>query len=217
MAEDDFELLERWRGGDRSAGTALFERYFDSICRFFANKFDTEVDDLVQRTFTACVENRDRFRGHSSFRTYIFGIAHNILRTHLRTLQRERRRFEPDAESIHDLGLNPSVLVAHRREEMLVLQALRRIPVDQQTLLELYYWESMTAPELGELFGIPEGTLRSRLRRAKELLERALRELGEADALVESTVSGLESWARAVRDRCGVALPPTPPPGAKSS
>lgn len=216
MATDDFELLERWRTGDRSAGTSLFERHFDGICRFFANKIETDVDDLVQRTFTACVENRDRFAGHSTFRTYIFAIAHNVLRSHLRTLQRERKRFGVEAESIHDLGLNPSVLVAHRREETLVLQALRRIPVDQQTLLELYYWEDMTAVELAEMFGLPIGTLRSRLRRAKQLLEQALRELGEADVLVESTLSGLESWARAVRDRCGAGLPSPADPGAKS-
>lgn len=196
---DDFQLLTRWRAGERDAGKALFERHFESVCRFFSNKMDHDVDDLVQRTFTACVENRDRFEGRSSFRTYLFGVAHNVLRSYLRTLHRDRQRFEPSTESIHDLGLNPAVLVARRQEELLILQALRRIPLDSQSILELYYWEDMTAPELAQTFGVPEGTVRGRIRRAKQQLELAIRSIGESDALLESTLSSLESWARALR------------------
>lgn len=204
---DDFELLDRWRSGDRAAGTALFERHFARIVRFFANKVDRDVDDLVQRTFTACVEGRDRFEGRSTFRTFLFAIAHNVLRSHLRTLQRPQRSPDALGESIQDWGLNPSLLVAERREQALILQALRRIPVESQTILELYYWEEMTAGEIGSMFAIPEGTARGRIRRAKQQLEVIIRELESNDALVESTLSGLESWARALRLERGDSPP----------
>lgn len=45
----DVELLEAWRGGDRRAGEQLFERHFDAVSRFFRNKLEFGVDDLIQR------------------------------------------------------------------------------------------------------------------------------------------------------------------------
>lgn len=198
---DDIELLEAWRAGDRNAGSELFERHFDSICRFFANKVDREVDDLVQKTFTACVEGKERFKGDSSFRTYLFGVAHNILRSHLRKKRREGERFDIGVTSVFDLGLSPTVLVAQHKEQQLTLQALRQIPIEHQMVLELYYWESMTAKELAGVLEVPEGTVRGRIRRAKQLLEAKLRELSESDALVQSTLSGLDTWARSLRDK----------------
>jgi RNA polymerase sigma-70 factor (ECF subfamily) len=197
----DVELLEAWRAGDRKAGSDLFERHFDSVCRFFANKLDRDVDDLVQRTFTACVEGKERFRGQSSFRTYLFGVAHNVLRSHLRKRKREGDRFEIGLSSVFDMGLNPTVLVAQRKEQALTLQALRRIPLDHQIVLELYYWEDMTAADLAEVLELPEGTVRGRIRRAKKLLEEQLVALADDDAILQSTISGLESWARSLREK----------------
>ncbi len=197
----DLELLEAWRGGDRESGGKLFQRHFDSISRFFANKIDRDVDDLVQRTFTACVEGRERFQGKSSFRTYLFGVAHNVLRSHLRKRKREGDRFEVGVTSVFDMGLSPTTLIAQQKEQQLTLQALRRIPLDHQVVLELYYWENLTAGEIGEVLGHPEGTVRGRIRRGKELLEEQLAKLAENDAQLTSTVSNLDSWAKSLRQR----------------
>ncbi len=195
----DLELLEAWRGGDRDSGSELFERHFDSICRFFANKVDRDVDDLVQRTFAACVEGKERFRGQSTFRTYLFGVAHNVLRSSLRKRKRDSDRFDLGVSSVFDLGLSPTVLVAKQKEQTLTLQALRRIPVEHQVVLELYYWEEMTAKDLAEVLDLPEGTVRGRIRRAKKLLEEQLTLLASDDSTLQSTVSGLETWARGLR------------------
>ena len=100
--------------------------------------------------------------------------------------------------SVFDLGLSPTTLIAQRKEQLLVLQALRRVPLDHQVVLELYYWEAMTAKELAEVLEIPEGTVRGRIRRAKQLLEEQLAQLAETDDL-ESTMSNLDSWARSLR------------------
>ena len=47
----DLELLQKWSDGDASAGNQLFNRHFDPVCRFFANKVSEDVDDLIQKTF----------------------------------------------------------------------------------------------------------------------------------------------------------------------
>ena len=94
MPPTDLELLEAWRGGDRQAGEALFERHFDAIARFFRNKVDHGIDDLIQRTFLACVESKDQFRGEASFRTFLFAVAHNVLGKHYRSQRRHGDRID---------------------------------------------------------------------------------------------------------------------------
>ena len=81
-----------------------------------------------------------------------------------------------------------------------LLLGLRRIPLESQMLLELYYWEDFTAREIAEVVQIPEGTVRTRLRRAKQLLEQALAQAAESREVLETTLSDLEGWARRVRD-----------------
>jgi DNA-directed RNA polymerase specialized sigma24 family protein len=106
---------------------------------------------------------------------------------------------------VHDLAPSPSVIMARHHEHRVLLQALRRIPMDHQIVLELYYWEDMTAAELAEVLEIPEGTVRGRIRRAKQLLEEQLSLLAENDVDLESTMSNLDSWAKSLRAKI---LPP---------
>ncbi|WAS91023.1 RNA polymerase sigma factor [Nannocystis punicea] len=195
----DQELLSAWRAGDRQAGSVLFDRYFDAVRRFFRNKVEHQAEDLVQRTFTGCVEGRDRFRGDASFRTYLFAIAHNILRDHLRRHRRKPEELDLEKMSLVDLGASATSLLAAHAEQRLLLHGLRKIPVASQVILELYYWEHMTGPELGAFLGVPEDTARSRLRRARQQLEAAIRGLEASAAEMESTISGLEQWAAGLR------------------
>jgi RNA polymerase sigma-70 factor (ECF subfamily) len=167
----DPELLDAWAHGDNAAGEALFERHFEAVARFFRNKLaaDTAHEDLIQQTFLGCVEARDRFRGEASFRSFLFAIAHRQLAKHWRSRSRDRLDFQ--TISVFQLDTSPSAAVARDQQHQRLLLALRRIPIDSQVALELHYWESMTAAEIGEVLGIPLGTAKTRLRRAKQLLE----------------------------------------------
>lgn len=197
----DADLLAAWRAGDRKAGEELFERHFEAIARFFRNKVEHGIDDLIQRTFLACVETRDRFRGDSSFRTYLFAVAHNVLGKHFRSKRRHGDRIDFGVTSVFDLSPSPSVIVAQHREQRLLLEALRRIPVDHQVVLELYYWERLPAAEVAQIVGVPEGTARTRIRRAKQLLEEQMRAVAETGDPLQSTLIDLEGWAASLRER----------------
>ncbi len=197
----DAELLDAWRDGDRKAGEELFERHFDAVARFFRNKVDHGIDDLIQRTFLACVETKDRFRGDSSFRTYLFAVAHNVLGKHFRSKKRHGDKIDFGVTSVFDLSPSPSVIVAKHREQQVLLQALRKIPLENQVVLELYYWEKLSAREVATVVGVPEGTARTRIRRAKQLLEQEMGNLlGNKDQL-ETTMANLDSWAASLRDQ----------------
>lgn len=195
----DIELLEAWRSGDTEAGSALFERHFDCLARFFANKIPTGLDDLVQQTFLGAVEARDRFRGEAQFKTFLLRIAHNTLCKHYR---RQRvRGEEPDfsVTAVQDLGPSPSVVAAKRAEQRILLEALRRIPLDLQVVLELAYWERSSATQIAEILELPPGTIKTRIRRAKQLLREAIEALSGSAAELQSTVDGLDRWADSLR------------------
>lgn len=203
MAEDnDIGLLERWGDGDLASGDALFTRHFAGVHRFFKNKVDADhLEDLVQQTFMACVEGRGRFRQDSKFKTFLFGVAHNILRDHYRKNRKRTEAFDFDRETAADLAAGPSTLFGKRREERLLLEALRRIPVTSQVVLELYYWEEMSASQTAAVLGLPEGTVRGRVRRAKDLLREEITKLARSPEELRTTIGGLDRWAAALRDR----------------
>jgi RNA polymerase sigma factor (sigma-70 family) len=199
LVPDDLELLARWREGDRSAGQALFARHFGALFRFFRNKVgDDAAADLVQTTFLACVERRDGFREDSGFRTFLFAIARKRLYSHFEANQRAGERLDPSSVSVADLGASPSELIGHKRAYTLLLHALRSIPLEMQTLLELHYWEKLAGPELAAVFDVPEGTIRTRLRRAKQVLGERISEL-RAGPRVSTSEEDLEQWAAEVR------------------
>jgi RNA polymerase sigma-70 factor (ECF subfamily) len=194
----DHELLEAWRGGDQAAGSDLFERYFDVLYRFFRGKAHGAVEDLIQDTWLACVKRRDALRDGGSFRTYLFTVARHELYEHWRQHGKRAADVDVGEISLADLATSPSGVVARRAEHQLLLQALRAIPLDLQIALELTYWEGMDGPELAEVLGIPEGTVRSRLRRARELLEERMAELAADPGVLQSTTTDLDKWARSL-------------------
>jgi RNA polymerase sigma-70 factor (ECF subfamily) len=177
----DAELLEAWRAGDRRAGRELFERHAPSVSRFFRNKVDGDIDDLVQRTFLSCVESKDKLREGASFRAYVLTVARNKLYDHYLERRRQADRVDPLTNSVIDLGASPSVLAAASQREHALLVALRRLPIDLQTALELHYWEDLTTNELAQVLGIPQGTVKTRLFRARESLREVMR-IGDARA-----------------------------------
>ena len=148
-----------------------------------------------------CVEKRDDFRGESSFRTYLFGVAYNVLRNHYRAAKRDRERIDFLNESIADLSPGVSTMIRGHEARSLLLAALRSIPFDFQVVLELYYFEEMRGAAIAEALGIPHGTARSRIRLGREKLRAALTTLGQGDASLRETLSNLEDWARELRQQ----------------
>lgn len=199
------DLVQAWRAGDEQAGRALFERHYGQVARFFGTKVgEQEAIDLVQSTFLACLEGRERLREAANFRRYLFTVAHNLLYRHYGKRARRQGVQMPAGDeqpSVADLSPSAPTVIAKREEQRLILRALREIPLDCQVVLELYYWERMTVGELAEVLEVPLGTAKTRLRRARARLEERLAQLAESSQILQSTLSDLEGWARGLRDK----------------
>jgi RNA polymerase sigma factor (sigma-70 family) len=171
----DAELLAQWGQGSREAGNVLIERYFALVHRFFHSKVGPELDDLIQQTFLGAIEARARYEQRSSFVTFLLGIARHQLYTHYS--RRKRRGCHLAVSSMRDLGTSPSGAVARGEDQQLLAAALQAVPLHAQVLLELVYWEGLTAPEAAEVLEIPINTVYSRLARARDALRAQLERL----------------------------------------
>jgi RNA polymerase sigma-70 factor (ECF subfamily) len=205
IQRSDTDLLEAWADGDRAAGSQLFGRHLAAVVRVFRNKADEAIEDLTQRTFLACLERRHSLADPTRFRAFLLGIARIELLRYFEGRAGSGTRFEPLETSVHDLSPSPSTLASLHHEEATLLLALRRLPLDFQIALELYYWEGLTGPELADALGIAEGTVRSRLRIGRQKLKEALAILGVADPRlpVGRGSEALDRWASSLRTKAG--------------
>ncbi len=197
---DEVALLRAWKGGDRAAGDALLAEIVPAIRRFFRNKVATEVDELTQQVVLDCVRSLPSFEGRSSFRTYALCIA----RRQLYAFYRERAKVgdvrDLDQLSIAEMADSPSSVRARQQEHVFLLQALREVPLELQAVLELHYWESLSTQEIAEVLEIPQGTVKSRLRRAREAVSARLRSLDPKRERVDGVVAEFDAWAESLRE-----------------
>jgi RNA polymerase sigma-70 factor (ECF subfamily) len=202
-SRNDADLLDAWRSGDAAAGEVLFVRHFAAVGRFFRNKVAADrVADLIQETFIAAVEGRDRIVDSGRFRAYLLSIAYHVFCKYLRESYRRGTDVDFDELSVGALDPTPSALIAKGQEQRLLLEGLRTIPINYQVVLELHYWEGMTTSQIAEVLEIPRGTVRSRLQRARDALEAAMASIARSPELLESTLTRLEDWAK----RCSQEL-----------
>lgn len=178
----DVELIAPWLAGDKEAGAVLIRRHHRFVDRFFRNKVnEQEIGDLLQRTFVECLAHIGRYegRGGASFRTYLIGIAYNVLLKQLRDDAQRRKHEQPeDIEelSVAEMGQTPSQILAMKDEQRRLLEALQRLPLKLQVVVELRYWGGLKQREIAAALELPMGTVADRLRRGLRLLRRYLDE-----------------------------------------
>jgi RNA polymerase sigma-70 factor (ECF subfamily) len=195
-AESDASVIARSRD-EPEAFAALFDRHADAVHRYAARRLGGEVaDDLVAETFTTAFQQRHRYdpaRGAGAdARPWLFGIATNLVGRHRRA---EARRFKAMArvpvladhdEPLADRAADRVVARALRRE---LAAALAALPARHRDVLLLVAWGDLSYGEAAQALGVPVGTVRSRLHRARSKLREAL---GGTDPTALREVSGHE-------------------------
>jgi RNA polymerase sigma-70 factor, ECF subfamily len=176
---DGFELeesvLDRARAGDHSAFAALIEHY-DPDLRALTYRLleDPErMDDALQEAYVRAYRALPRFRGESTFGTWLYRIAYNVC---LEELERSRRvRLLPleDAHRAIDSQAGPAEAVARRTGLAKALASLS--PIDRAAVL-LVDAQGFDYRAAGAVLGVPEGTVASRLNRARRALRQELAE-----------------------------------------
>lgn len=172
------ELVLAWRAGDGDAAAALAERYFPAVLAYFKVRAPVAAHDLAQRTFLAAQEALPRFRGDSSFRTFLFSIARNLKLQHYEGRGRMPAWQEADSK-LGQEGPSPSTAVRVLEAHNQVRNLVDCLPEEFREVVSLFYWDDMSVQEIAQLLKMPEGTVKSRLHRGRAILRRTL---GAAEA-----------------------------------
>jgi RNA polymerase sigma-70 factor, ECF subfamily len=159
-------MLNLRRGGEGAA--TLFERYREPIWRFFRRRVHdpSRAEELAQDVFTAVLEGASRYEPRGPFRSYLFGIAYNVLMADRRRkplADASSKQFEAPAAAAHD----PDAALWVRR-------ALQELDTVDREVLMLREYEQLTYQEIADLQQIPVNTVRSRLFRARIAMRDAL-------------------------------------------
>jgi RNA polymerase sigma-70 factor (ECF subfamily) len=171
------DLLERLRKADPDAVAECYDEHHDAI-RAFACRLlgDRELaEDVVHEVFVELPKSVKRFRGDSSLRTFLFGIAANRARRHLRSTSRRRNAMEGLArEPQNGGGASPDDRASDNQLAEALAHALDSLPTDQRVAFVLCEIEEMGSPEAAAVLGVPDATVRTRLFHAKRKLRRHL-------------------------------------------
>lgn len=177
--DQDLELLLAWYGGSKPAGDALYRRHEAPLRRFFGRKVPLQdVDEVIQQTWMALTDNKRKanadVRAIKSLRAYVFGVARHVVFAYYRK-RGEKTDFDPEVDSLETIAPSLSQQLSLRRNVQRIELAMQSLPLEFQLIAEAHYLEDLTGPEIAEMFSIPEGTVRSRLRRAKATIEELMR------------------------------------------
>jgi RNA polymerase sigma-70 factor, ECF subfamily len=164
----DEQLITDARAGSREAFEALFERYRQPVWEFFRRRTAdaARAEELAQDTFVALLEGAARYEARAAFRTYLFGIAYNIL--HADRRKAAIRRSDPLVfDPASDNATDPDAGLWVRR-------ALATLEDDDREILMLRDYEELSYQEIADVRHLPLNTVRSKLFRARMAMKAAL-------------------------------------------
>ncbi len=164
--ETDEHLMAGVREGQAASFDRLFDRYREPVWRFFRRRVadPARAEELAQDVFAALFEAAARYEPRAPFRSYLFGIAYNVLMA-------SRRKRQPvellDAERLVAPGTDPDA-------GLWVRQALARLDPEDREILMLREYEQLSYQEIADVRVMPINTVRSRLFRARAAMKEAL-------------------------------------------
>jgi RNA polymerase sigma-70 factor (ECF subfamily) len=193
--DPDAELVAAWQGGDDDAFEELVRRHEKRVFRLLMRMMGSreEAEDVAQETFISLYRHGKRFRSEALFSTFVYRVAANAALNRRRSLGRGRARLEKLAvrqAAGDDLPQQPrdpedstlgEELTARVRDALQTLSPSLRMPV------VLYDIEGLSYGEIASVLGVAEGTVKSRIHRARH----ALRE--ELQGLLSGTERGASS------------------------
>ena len=173
----DEALLAACATGDATALGGLFDRFNVAVYQFVGRLPTTDElarDDLVQATFLEVQRIAKRFRGTSTVKTWILGVAANIARHAIRGEQRRRVHQAKFLERLIKVSEPLDEVVERRRCLARIADAIARLPHDQQVAFVLCDLEQLPGVDVAHALEIPEGTLWRRLHHARKAVRAAV-------------------------------------------
>ena len=185
--EEDQQLVERVQRGDKRAFDLLVLKYqhkiLSLVTRFVRDPH--EAQDVAQEAFIKAYRALPNFRGESAFYTWLYRIAINTAKNQLASRNRKPREVDASVEDVEfyegehalkDID-SPERLLLRDEIEATVNQSIQQLPEDLRMALTLREFEGLSYEVIAEVMQCPVGTVRSRIFRAREAVDKALQPL----------------------------------------
>lgn len=168
---DDLALIKRIAGREEEALNILYARHGDKLygyaLRIVGNP--AQAEDVLQDSLLAIWQGAKRFRGEGSVLAWMFGIVHHKA---MRTFRRKPTvALEENIQDAVALEAQVDELLREEERNRRLRAGMKALSVEHRTVLELVFFQGMKLGEVAEICGVPEGTVKSRLRYAKEALK----------------------------------------------
>ncbi|MBD3422168.1 MAG: sigma-70 family RNA polymerase sigma factor [Chitinivibrionales bacterium] len=186
----DKKLIAAFLAGDRSAFNRLVLKHqniiFGFCARLLGNKQDGE--DAAQETFVKVYNNLHTFKGNAHFSTWLYRIAVNTCRNKQRSFWNKFRKkavaFDPGADDeeywivkeLEDTSMTPVKELNRRRMGTALSRAIAGLPHQQREIVVMRDIKDMSYEQIAHITRVPQGTVKSRLNRARAVLREALKE-----------------------------------------
>ena len=183
--ENETNIINLVKKGDVRAFDILVVKYQDRLV-YSVYKFckDFELSqDITQEAFVKAFRNIDKFRGESSFYTWIYRIAINTAKNYFSNKSRGAETYNEDVldSALSDLSLNsdnPETLLAAEEMKDAVNQAFQNLPDEIRSTLSLREYDGLSYEEIAKVQNCPIGTVRSRIFKGRELINETFSKLG---------------------------------------
>ncbi len=183
--DPDGDLVTRWKAGDESAFERLIRRHegrvFGLLMRMLGNREDAE--DVAQEAFISLHRHGHRFRHDARFSTFVYRVAANAALNRRRTLARKNARLhklqarQAAGDDLPAAPRDPESAAFGTQVQVRVQDALLQLPPDLRAATVLYDIEGLSYREIATVLDIPEGTVKSRIHRARSALRDRLKGL----------------------------------------
>jgi RNA polymerase sigma-70 factor, ECF subfamily len=173
--DPDRALLRAMAAGDSRALDELYSRYGPAILSYLAARlYDrAQAEEVLQDVMLAVWRNAANFRGESKVLTWMLTIARNRAVNAMRKHQVSQTPLD-DVFELQSTDTGPVEKLEKGSQREAVREALKHLPEMQREILELVFYHQLSGQEVADVLGINQGTVKSRLHRAKEALRRAL-------------------------------------------
>ncbi|WP_086983047.1 RNA polymerase sigma factor RpoE [Vibrio aphrogenes] len=183
----DQVLIERVQNGDKQAFNLLVIKYQNKVCSLISRyiKNSGDVPDVAQEAFIKAYRALPNFRGESAFYTWLYRIAVNTAKNHIVAQSRRPPASDVDADEAeyYESGSalkeisNPENLTLSEELKQVVFHAIEALPEDLKTAMTLRELDGLSYEEIAEVMDCPVGTVRSRIFRARDAVEKKIRPL----------------------------------------
>lgn len=173
----DAELLEAVGGGDERAFAELHRRYAAVVFSFVLGRTADRgaAEEVSADVWLGCWRSARAFRGDSQVLTWLLGIAKRQIWTHARRRRIPTAPLDEEIENLADDADDPAGLVAAAASVDELVAALRSLPEDLAEVVDLAWLHELPYAQIASTLGIPAGTVKSRVSRARRILKDALR------------------------------------------